>query len=70
MADSQNTRVTVNLIPKAAKAMKDESHDSAMNQTDVVNRALIVYRYLQQAMRENKEILLGSEGKTEILRIV
>ena len=70
MAASQNTRVTVNLIPKAAKAMKDESQDSEMNQTDVVNRALIVYRYLQQATRENKEILLGSEGRTEILRIV
>jgi hypothetical protein len=70
MAASENTRVTVNLVPRAVKALEAESKDSGMNKTDVINRALAVYRYFQEETRAGKELLLRSGEKVESIKIV
>lgn len=49
MADNL-TRLTVNLTPRAAQALSAAAATTGFNKTDVINRALSVYAYVEAVM--------------------
>lgn len=55
-------RVTVNLNSKSTRALDEIVANSDDSQTDVINRAIQVYAYLEAAMAEGSRIYLEDPG--------
>jgi hypothetical protein len=55
-------RVTVNLIPRASKALEQTSRRTGDTKTDTINRALQVYAYLEEVWANGGKIL-AKEGE-------
>lgn len=49
-------RVTVNLTPRAARALEQAGQITGDTKTDTINRALQVYAYLEQVTRDGGAI--------------
>ena len=60
-------RLTVNLIPRADKALQLAVQLTGDSKTDTVNRALQVYAYLEYVISRGSEVLIrerdGSTGR-------
>lgn len=65
-----STRVTVNLTARSAKALEEAVAATGDTQTDVINRALQVYAYLESAMAEGDRVYVekAESGERERLR--
>jgi hypothetical protein len=64
-------RVTVNLTPRAAKALDQAVKSTGDTKTDTINRALQVYAYLEETLQAGGSIYLrpDPDGELERLRI-
>lgn len=58
------TRLTVNLIPRANKALILASEITGDSKTDTVNRALQVYAYLEHVISNGGEVMIRQDGST------
>lgn len=76
MSDTQElTRVTVNLIPKAAEALDHAAALDRMSKTDTINRAVQIYDYLIDKGAHGYEILIAKpeerrEGLYTVLKLL
>ncbi len=61
------TRVTVNLIPKADKAMERAAELTGDTKTDTINRALQYYALMCEAQAENprRDIYLATQAELD-----
>lgn len=64
------TKITLNLIPAAARALTLESQLSGHNRTDVVNRAIQVYSMLMDQQRQGKQIHVLDPDGTTLSRLI
>lgn len=65
------TRLNVNLVPRATTALDDVARLTENSKTDVVNRALQIYAFLEMEMSLGKKIMLeGQDGSLERVRIL
>jgi hypothetical protein len=67
MSDEYDTRpqlerVTVNLVPKASRALVDLAAMCELSRTDIVNRALQVLEYVERQRREGGTICVREPG--------
>jgi hypothetical protein len=60
--DSKLTRLTVNLIPKAAEALDHVAALTRDSKTDSVNRAIQLYDYLMERQAKGETVHLGREN--------
>lgn len=58
------TKLTVNLIPRAADSLELAVKLSGDNKTDAVNRALQMYAYFLNAKEEGSEILIRENDES------
>lgn len=64
-------RKTITFVPPAHRALFEEAMESGLKETDVVNRAVEVYRIVMKAQREGKRLVLfDGDGQTETVHIV
>ncbi|MGI5402247.1 hypothetical protein ACQEVG_22945 [Streptomyces sp. CA-135486] len=64
-------RYSVTLVPPAVKAIAELTERSGLSKTDVINRAVQIYAYLEAQKDEGRDLLLrGSDGSLERLHIV
>ena len=64
-------KVTVNLIPKAWEAANATATLLGLSRTDVINRALQAYAFLEQATADGSEVLVrSSDGKVEQVKFL
>lgn len=73
MAKSDNsplTRLTVNLVPRADKAMRLAAELTGDSRTDTVNRALQVYAYLEFITSQGGSIYVREEAGADLARIL
>ena len=67
MADGQPAetgefhKVTVNLIPKAWNAANETTALLGLSRTDVINRALQAYAWLERELAEGSEVIVRSK---------
>ncbi|MFJ1706569.1 hypothetical protein [Kitasatospora sp. NPDC088346] len=61
-SDGVERRLTVNLTPRAAKALDQAAAASGDSRTDTVNRALQVYAYLEQVSRNGGSLYVREGG--------
>jgi hypothetical protein len=62
-------RITVALIPKAAADLQSLQERSGLSKTDLVNRGISLYEFIDAQLREGKEVLIRDPAKNEIERV-
>ena len=72
MADTQTLRkITVNLIPKAWEAAEDTADRLSLTRTDVINRALQAYAFLEEQIAGGATVLIRHpDGATAEVRFL
>jgi hypothetical protein len=65
-------RITVGLIPKAAEDLRRTQARTGLSKTDVVNRALSLYEFLNERLASGHELLVrrGDTGALELIRLL
>jgi len=65
-------RITVALIPKAAEDLQRLQDRTRLSKTDITNRAITLYEFIDAQMRAGQDILIRdrSTGETQIVRIL
>jgi hypothetical protein len=65
-------RITVALIPKAAEDLQRLQDRTGLSKTDLANRAISLYEFINAQMCAGQDILIrnGSTGEIQIVRIL
>jgi hypothetical protein len=65
-------RVTVALIPKAVEDLKHLQDRTALSKTDITNRAIMLYRFIDEQLRAGRDVLIRdkSTGETQAVLIL
>ncbi len=64
------TKVTVNLVPRAMKALEDVSASTGDTKTESINRALQIYAWLQSRIDAGEQVVVvDSLGKPREIQI-
>jgi hypothetical protein len=63
-------RITVALIPKAAADLASLRERAGLSKTDVVNRAISLYEFIDGEMAAGREILVRDGDTTAMLRLL
>jgi len=63
-------RITVALIPKAASDLQQAVDRTGLSKTDVVNRAITLYEYIDARLSRGAELLIrdGESGQVEQIK--
>ena len=70
-APESKGRLSVNLIAPSAEALRDLCETTGLNQTDVVNRALQIYQFINEQQRFGSAVIFrDKEGSHERVRFV
>lgn len=63
-------RLTVALIKEAAEALAKVRQRSGLKKVDIVNRALVIYEFVDAELRAGNEIILrGKEGREQLVKL-
>jgi hypothetical protein len=65
-------RITVALIAKATDDLRRIQERTGLSKTDVVNRSLTLYEFIDSRLAEGSELLLRNKetGETETVRLL
>jgi hypothetical protein len=65
-------RITVALIPKAAADLQHLQDRTKLSKTDVVNRAITLYEFIDEQMGAGRDLLIrdGTTGETQLVRFL
>lgn len=65
-------RITVALIPQAAGDLQQLQDRTGLSKTDIVNRAISLYDFINTQLREGRDLLIrDSETKeTQVIRLM
>lgn len=65
-------RITVALIPKAAEALQQLMESTGLSKTDIVNRALTLYEYIDSQQAAGNDMILRDKktGDAEVIRLL
>jgi hypothetical protein len=65
------TRITISLVRKAAAALKAIMDRTGLSQTDIVNRALILYQFIDSELEDGSaELLLRKDGRDHVVKLL
>jgi hypothetical protein len=63
-------RITVALIPKAGEDLQHLQDRTSLSKTDLVNRAITLYEFIDAQQRNNRELLVRDRATGETQAIV
>lgn len=65
-------RITVALIPRAAADLQRLVDRTGLSKTDVVNRAITLYEFIDEQLRTERDVLIRdhSTGETQTVRLL
>ena len=71
-APAEIERITVALVPKAAADLQHLLEATGLSKTDLVNRAVSLYDFINTQLREGRDLLIrDSETKeTQVVRLM
>jgi hypothetical protein len=69
---AESVRITVALIPKAAGDLTLLQEQTGLSKTDVVNRAISLYRFLQAQLDAGNDLIVRDRagGEPQIVRFL
>lgn len=65
-------RITVALVPKAVEGLQRLVSSTGLSKTDIVNRAITLYEYIDSQLQADNDLLLRDQktGETQIIRLL
>ena len=65
-------RITVALVRKAVEDLQDLQEETGLSKTDVVNRAISVYKFIESEVRAGNTIYIRDHktGETQLVRFL
>lgn len=63
-------RITVALIPKAAGDLQHLQDETGLSKTDIVNRAISLYQFIQASTEAGREVLIRDKTTGETQAVV
>ena len=65
-------RITVALIPKAAEDLQRLQDRTSLSKTDIANRAITLYEFIDAQMKAGRDILIrdNETGETQVVRLL
>jgi hypothetical protein len=65
-------RITVALVAKAAEDLHRTQERTGLSKTDIVNRALTLYEFIDRKLANGSELVLRDEqsGETELIKLL
>ena len=63
-------RITVALIPKAGADLQHLQDKTGLSKTDLVNRAVSLYEFIEESMRAGREVLIRDKATGETQAVV
>ena len=65
-------RITVALIPKAGEDLQRLQDRTSLSKTDIANRAITLYEFIDAQMRAGRDILIrdNETGETQVVRLL
>ena len=65
-------RITVALIPKAADDLQRLQDRTGLSKTDLANRAITLYEFIDAQMRASRDVLIrdNDTGETQVIRLL
>ena len=68
-AEGVSDRITIALIPKVAEELQKLQSRTGLSKTDLVNRAITLYEFIDAQLRDGKDILVRDQKSGEILTV-
>jgi len=67
----QSDRITVGLIPLAAQDLQRLQELTGLSKTDIVNRAITLYRFVEAQLRERRDLIVRDRrsGESQLIRL-
>jgi hypothetical protein len=62
---TETERITVALVPKAAADLQYLVDNTGLSKTDLVNRALSLYRFVEESTATGREVLVRDKATGE-----
>jgi hypothetical protein len=63
-------RVTVALVPKAATDLQSTHERTRMSKTDIVNRAVSLYEFVETEMSAGAELIVRRDGEDYVVKLL
>jgi hypothetical protein len=63
-------RITVALVDKAANDLQVTHDRTKMSKTDIVNRALSLYEFVDAELSEGAELIVRRDGKDHFVKLL
>ena len=65
-------RITVTLVPRAGESLQNLVARTGLSKTDLVNRAITLYEFIESKMQAGNDLILRDEktGTTEVIRLL
>ena len=65
-------RITVALIPQASEDLQRLQDRTSLSKTDIANRAITLYEFIDAQMRAGRDILIRDHetGETQVVRLL
>jgi hypothetical protein len=63
-------RVTVALVPKAATDLQSTHERTRMSKTDIVNRAVSLYEFVETEMSAGAELIVRRNGEDYVVKLL
>lgn len=63
-------RITVALIPKAGADLQHLLDRTGLSKTDIVNRAITLYEFIDSQLRGGRDLLLRDQGTGEMRTVL
>jgi hypothetical protein len=63
-------RVTVALVPKAATDLQHTHERTHMSKTDIVNRAVSLYEFVEAEMSAGAELIVRRDGEDYVVKLL
>jgi hypothetical protein len=64
------TRITVALVAKAAADLKKTHDRTRLSRTDIVNRALSLYEFVDAELNAGAELIVRRDGQEHLVKLL
>lgn len=71
-SQSSGDRIAVTLIPKAAQGLRLLQERTSLSKTDLTNRAITLYEFVDDQLRSGHDIIARSQatGETQLVKLI
>ena len=63
-------RITVALVAKAAADLQNTHERTRMSKTDIVNRAVTLYEFVEAEMRAGADLIVRRDGQDYLVKLL